>query len=83
MKVVQKLPIFLILFAGYTTDDTIWLFVTYDTPTNNRGWILQSNTDKYTKENQKLVKDIIVPEVTTGVDNIENNVESYEQFWIH
>ena len=72
-----------VLFAGYTTEDTIWLFVTYktyDTPTNNRGWILQSNTDKYTEDNQKLVNDIIIPKGTHGVDNNESNVESYDQF---
>jgi hypothetical protein len=72
-----------VLFAGYTADQNIWLFVTYktyDTPTNNRGWILQSKTDKYTKENQKLVKDIIIPKGTPEADNNEDNVESYDQF---
>ncbi len=72
-----------VVFAGYTTYDTTWLFVvfrTYDTPTNNRGWIRESNTEKYTKENQKLVKDIIIPKGTLGVDKNENHVESYDQF---
>ena len=72
-----------VMFAGYTTYDTTWLFVvfrTYDTPTNNRGWIRESNTEKYTKENQKLVKDIIIPKGTLGVDKNENYVESYDQF---
>ncbi len=72
-----------VIFAGYTTYDTTWLFVvfrTYDTPTNNRGWIRESNTEKYTKENQKLIKDIIIPKGTLGVDKNENYVESYDQF---
>lgn len=72
-----------VLFAGYTTQDNVWLFVsymTYDTPTNNRGWINEFNTEKYTKENQKLVKDIIIPKGTLGVDNNENTVENYDQF---
>ena len=72
-----------VIFAGYTTYDTTWLFVvfrTYDTPTNNRGWIRESNTEKYTKENQKFVKDIIIPKGTLGVDKNENYVESYDQF---
>lgn len=72
-----------VLFAGYTSEDNVWLYVsfmTYDTPTNNRGWIRESQTAKYTKNNQNLVKDIIIPKKTMGVDKNENNVESYDQF---
>ena len=71
-----------VLFAGYTTEDNVWLFVsfkTYDTPTNNRGWIRESNTEKYTKQNKKLVKDIIVPKGTLGVDKNKNNVPTIDE----
>lgn len=72
-----------VLFAGYTTEENIWLYVTYrtyDTPTNNRGWIMESNTEKYTKNNQSMVRDIIIPKGIKGVDTNENDVENYDQF---
>ncbi len=72
-----------VLFAGYTTENNIWLYViyrTYDTPTNNRGWILESNTEKYTKDNQSMVKDIIIPKGIKGVEANKNYVENYDQF---
>lgn len=72
-----------VMFAGYTTENNVWLFVsyrTYDSPTNNRGWIRESNTETYTKENQKLVKDIIIPKGTFGVDNNPDYVEDIDQF---
>lgn len=72
-----------VMFAGYTTEDCTWLFVsfrTYDTPSNNRGWIRESNTEKYTKENQKLVKDIMIPKGTRRADRNEENAENYDRF---
>lgn len=72
-----------VLFAGYTSADNVWLFVsymTYDSPTNNRGWINQSNTELYTIEIQEFIKDIIVPKGTLGVDKDESYVEDYDQF---
>ncbi len=72
-----------VMFAGYTTEDNVWLFVnfrTYDTPSNNRGWIREANTEKYTKGNQKLVKDIIIPKGTQCVDKNENKVTDYDRF---
>ncbi len=71
-----------VMFAGYTTEDNVWLFVrfkTYDTPTNNRGWIRESNTEKYTKENQKLVKDIIIPKGILGVDKNESDKSTIDE----
>ena len=40
-------------------DQESWLFVqipTYDTPSNNRGWIRESDTTAYTKDKVKLVQ---------------------------
>lgn len=71
-----------VLFAGYTSEDNVWLFVsfmTYDTPTNNRGWIRESKTDKYTKDNQKLVNDIIIPKGTLGIDQNEDYKPTKDQ----
>lgn len=72
-----------VLFAGYTSDDDIWLFVsfrTYDAPTNNRGWIRETDTVKYTKEIQKLVTDIIILKGTMDVDKNPAHVEDYDQY---
>ncbi len=59
-----------VLLAGCTTEDDIWLFVSipvYDTASNCYGWIRESDTQKYTKENQKLLtENIIIPKGTKG-----------------
>ncbi len=59
-----------VILAGYTTPDNIWLFVNipvYDTPSNCYGWIKESDTQKYTKENQKLITgNIIIHKGTKG-----------------
>lgn len=60
-----------VLYADCSSEN-VWLFVTfitYSTPSINQGWIRESNTEKYTDENQKLVKDIIIPKGTAAVDN--------------
>lgn len=72
-----------VLFAGYTTEDNIWLFVlyrTYDTPANNRGWILEKNTLKYTKECQKLMSDVIILKGIIDVDNNPASIEDYDRY---
>ena len=51
-----------VLFAGYTAESDVWLFViipTFDTPSNNRGWIRESDTKKYSK--------LILKDIETGI----------------
>jgi len=72
-----------VMFAGYTGEDDVWLFVsfkTYDTPTNNRGWIHESKTEKYTKENREKVRDIIIPKGTQGADSYRDTAEDYDRY---
>jgi hypothetical protein len=69
-----------VLDAGYseTEDRKIWLYVaipTYDSPMNNKGWILEEKTVALTNENQRLVKgDVYLKEGTKvfEVDNYKN-----------
>lgn len=62
-----------VLFAGYPHENEIWLFVVvpvFDTPSNNRGWIRESDTQKYTKQILKNIEaGIIIRKGTIGYNS--------------
>lgn len=72
-----------VLFAGHTSEDGVWLYVSFatlDSPNNNQGWVHESKTAKYTQENQKFVSDIIIPKGVVGVNQTKADIEETDQW---
>jgi len=67
-----------VLFAGYAKENETWLFVaipTFDTPSNNMGWIRESDTQKYTKQILKDIEiGIIIKKGTVGLQDSAGEV---------
>lgn len=68
-------------FAGISNDNNLWLFViipTYDSPSDNRGWIKEADTVAYTSEMQSKVQSDVTVREGTEIFEIVNDVKDSE-----